>query len=433
MISYRRGKAAPRREAEVKAVSAEQEAITWENAAGWRPGGSRESPVRPQDALKISAFYRAVDVRSDSIGKYPVTVRDLNTRMEVKGHRLGPILWLRPNEAMTPFTYKKLLEYQRLALGNAYAWIFRDKNGWPVELIPLPPGTCRPILAPGTGKLWYVTSDPRTQELYRLDPADILHYKGFSSNGIEGVSVLTHAARTMAVAASRERYEQAVYENGGHPAGVLQTPADLSNKRTLSVDGETVSYKDIVRRDWDRIHAGAGNNFRVAVLDNGMTYQPVSMSNTDAQFVENKAVTVEDIARFLGTPMNLLFAGKQAYNSNEANSLDYVKNTIQPTVTQYEEEDSMKLLLPSERAAGLWLPRNIMAELRGDSTARKEWYKVMRACGVLSVNDICKLEDMPDVPGGDERCASLNDVPLSAWPELSRERARSNGKQGEAE
>lgn len=415
MISYHRG-------GRTKGMTPEQEAMTWESPAGWGLPHGRDRPPRPAEALKISAFYRAVDIRSSSIGKYPVCVKDLHTRKEVRDHYLGPILWDRPNEAMTPFDYKKLLEVWRLVLGNAYVWIYRDKNGRPVELIPLPPATCSPCIDPVSGKLWYLAAEPKSHTLYKLDSTDILHYKGFSFDGVRGVSLLTYAARTLQVGTAREEYERAVYENGGHPAGVLQTATDLTDKKAPDGDGEKVSYKDVIRREWDRVHAGAGNALRVAVLDNGLTYTPVAMSNTDAQFVQNKAVTVEDIARFTGVPMHKLFTGKQAYNSNEANSIDYVTDTIQPAVTAYEEEDSHKLLTASERSAGLWLPRNMLAELRGDSASRVNWYEKMHNLGAYSVNDIRAKEDESDVAGGDVRVASLNFVPLEDFVELSRQR-----------
>lgn len=417
-----------------KAMSPEQEALTWERPEGWFPGGKgRDRPMRASEALKISAFYRAVDVRSDSIGRLPVTVKNLKTRREVEGHYLGRVLWERPNEAMTPFVYKKLVEYQRLVLGNAYVWIYRDGNGRPAELLPLPPGACKPYVHPGSGKLWYIATNPKTGEPYRLDPLDMLHYKGFSVNGVEGRSLLTQAARTLRVAGSRDQYEQDVYDNGGRPSGVLKTKTDLSGKPEVELsDGAKVSYKDVIRMEWERVHSGPGNSMRTAILDNDLDYTPIAMSNADAQFVENKAVSVADIARFTGVPLYLLFAGKESFESNQANGVEYVKTSLQPSVTQYEEEDSVKLLTASERAGGLWLPRNMMAELRGDSASRKEWYRAMREIGALSVNDILRLEDMPDVPGGDGHYASLNYVPLEHWPELSRQRAEKNGKKEEA-
>lgn len=401
-----------------KAVSEAQSVLQWRDVFG--TDRSRDSPGVDQDtAMKVSAFYRAIDIRSDGMGKFPACVKDLTTRQQLQEHYLNHVLKERPNEAMSPFVYRKLVEARRLVIGNSYVWILRDRDGRCVEEIPLPPGTCWPY-TDSSGKLWYIAQNPKTGEQHRLDPADILHYKGFSWDGFTGVSLLHYASRVLATASARESYEAAVYNNGGHPSGVLKTQTDLSSKPDLVLkDGTRISYKDRIRQEWDKVHGGPGNAFRMAVLDNGLEYQALSMSNSDAQFVESKGVTVEDIARFTGVPLNLLFTGKQSYNSNEANSLDYVKNTLQPAVTQYEQEDSYKLLTVSERQRGLWIPRNMLAELRGDTASRIAWYKGMREIGAYSVNDILEKEDAPPVPGGDARLASLNHVPLESFERLS--------------
>lgn len=396
-------------------------ALAWRDVYGADRGSS--SQINVDAALKISAFYRAVDIRTDSIGKYPVTVKNLATRREVEDHYLGPLLWERPNEAMTPFSYNKLVDYQRIVIGNSYVWIYRNRAGRPVELLPLPPGSCSPVIESGTGKLRYIAQDPKSGQLYKLDPADVLHFKGFSTNGINGISLLSYASRTLNVASARDEYEGSVYLNGGHPGGILYTDTDLSHQQDLVLaDGTKISYKDVMRKEWEKVHSGPGNAFRVAILDNGLKYQAVNMSNSDAQFIESKGVTVEDIARFTGVPLHKLYTGKQSYQSNEANSLDYVTDTMHPAVVQYEQECSYKLLTISERRNHLWLPRNMMAELRADSKTRAEWYKAMRDLGAYSVNDILEKEDMPDVPGGDTRLASLNYVPLERFDELSMAR-----------
>lgn len=400
-----------------KSISEAQSVLQWRDVYGM--DRSRDSPAVSADAaMKVSAFYRAVDIRSDGMGKFPACVKDLNTKQQLQEHYLNHVLKERPNEAMSPFVYRKLVEARRLVLGNSYVWIFRDRNGRCVEEIPLPPGSCWPFMD-SNGKLWYIAQNPKTGEQHRIDPVDILHYKGFSWDGITGVSLLSYANKVLNTATARESYEAAVYNNGGHPAGLLKTNTDLSSKPTFDSNGTKISYKDVVRQEWEKVHSGPGNAFRVAVLDNGLEYQALSMSNSDAQFVESKNVTVEDIARFTGVPLNLLFTGKQSYNSNEANSLDYVKNTLQPPVIQYEQEDSYKLLTISERQKGLWIPRNMLAELRGDTASRIAWYKGMREIGAYSVNDILEKEDEPPVPGGDARLASLNYVPLENFEALS--------------
>ena len=119
--------------------------------------------------------------------------------------------------------------------------------------------------------------------------------------------------------------------------------------------------------------------------------------------------------------------GKQTYASNVQAAIEYMQRTLSPIVAEHEQEDTYKLLLGSEQARGLQLRRNMMGELRGDWAARAAWFKGMSEIGVYSVDDIRALEDMPDVPGGDRRKASLNYVPLDLWAELSVERNTTTG------
>ena len=187
-----------------------------------------------------------------------------------------------------------------------------------------------------------------------------------------------------------------------------------------------VNIKDSIREEWERRHAGPGNANRVAILDHGLKYKPISISQRDAQFVENAELSIRDIARFFGVPLYKLQEGKQSYNSNEQNSIEYATGTLQPIVTAWEQELTYKLLPECERNEGLEIRLNMMAELRGDSASRANWYRDMRLAGAFSVNDILDLEDMPHVEGGDERLAPLDQVPLSRWKELSIKRNGGN-------
>ena len=153
------------------------------------------------------------------------------------------------------------------------------------------------------------------------------------------------------------------------------------------------------------------------------------MKNSEAQFVESEEYRVADVARFFGIPLYLLNAGKQAYSSNEQNSIDLVKYTIMPPVVQREQEDSWKLLLPRDRAHGLRVKRELKQLLRGDTAAQIAWYKGMLEEGPYSVNDVRALEDLEAVPGGDNRRASLNYVPLELFETLSLLRALQGHKE----
>ena len=403
--------------------------LSLESADGWVPAGRRRE-LTADAAMKISAVSACVEIISNAIGMLPVYVMDSGSKARLGDHPLGRVLWERTNEAMSPFVFFRLLECQRLLRGNAYAWIYRDGYGEPVELIPLPPSTCEPVIEPGTGRLWYLATEPKSGRMYKLSPADILHFKAYSPDGIKGVSVLRRARQTLEIASAAQRYEQALYENGGRPSGILKAATDLGGTTTLP-DGTEISVKDYIRREWDKIHAGPGNGFRTAVLDLGMEYQAIS--NNDAQFVQNKAVTIADIARFFGVPLYKLGEGHQAFNSNEQNNIEFCVNTIQPIVTQMEFEETGKLLTIGDRRRGLEVRHNMMALLRGDSASRMNVYRTLREIGVYSPNDICALEDMPPVPGGDTRYSSLNYVPLEDFRELSRARNIAGGQKGDSE
>jgi len=262
-----------------------------------------------------------------------------------------------------------------------------------------------------------------------LPNEDICHYKATSRDGLKGISPLRRAQEVLAIAGAAQQYERSYYENGGQPSGVLKTDADLrgyakdaKGQVLTDQDGTPITLKENLRREWERVHAGPSKSHRVAILDLGLSYSPMASTNRDAQFVENKEVSVRDIARFFGVPLYKLQEGKQAYGSNEQNAIEYVVGTLHPIVTQYEEEQTWKLLTDSELAAGLEIRINLMAELRGDTASRGAWYRTMKEVGAFSPNDIRALEDLPDVEGGDDRQASTNYVPLSSWKRLSEQR-----------
>lgn len=405
--------------------------LTLDSPLGWDTGGSLYDG-KTLGAMKLPAVNACIEIISDSVAKMPIYLMDSATRERQTDHPALRLLTGRPTEALTAFDYHKLMESRRIAHGNAYALILRDRWGAPQELLPIAPGYMQPFLD-DNGRLWYIGTNPRTGELRKFWPADVLHYKAFSVDGLEGVSYLRRGAETIEAALQAQKYEVGFYKNGAKLAGVLSAETDLTNQQDITLeDGTKISVKDAIRREWEHIYAGADNAYRTAVLDFGMKYTPITASNRDAQFIENKAASIEDVGRLFNIPLYKLGVGKQTYASNVQAAIEYMQRTLSPIVSEHEQEDTYKLLTTSEQAAGLQLRRNMMGELRGDWAARAVWLKTMNEIGVYSVDDICALEDLPNVPGGDRRKASLNYVPLDLWAELSVNRnAPANNGGGE--
>jgi HK97 family phage portal protein len=406
------------------ARSPTRKAVTVETLAA--AGLSISGTESPEDGARLlSAVDRCIEILSDSVAKLPAYVMDRSSREHVP-HSILRLLNDRPNEAMTPFIRKKVLETSRLEGGNAYDWIVRDpRTAAPVELIPIPWQLVQPW-RDMSGRVWYDITHPITGEAMRLPQEDVCHYKNATRGGLKGISTLARAGEVISTARAAQQYDLSYYNNGGQPSGVLQTDSDLSGyakgadgKVLFRPDGSAVSLKDQLRSQWERVHMGPSNAHRVAILDLGLEYKPLAASNRDAQFVENKQLSVTDIARYFGVPLYKLNEGKQAYGSNEQNAIEYVVSTLHPIITQYEEELSYKLLTDSELAR-FEIRINMMAELKGDTASRAAWYRAMSELSVFCPDDICALEDIPNVPGGHLRRASLNYVPLDMWEELSR-------------
>lgn len=377
------------------------------------------------NAKKLSAVYAAVEIRSDDMSCMPDYVLDTKTRERVN-HPILFLLNVRPNPLMTPTIRKKLLEASILLTGNAYDWIIRDPfTREPAELIPIP-GNLVQVKVDRLRRCWYDVTNPYTHEVFRLPQEDICHYKGPSNDGIHGQSVLTHAAQVVQAGLAAQEYNKAFYESGCHPSGILTVEGDLCGQ-VYDKDGNPTdkTQKDYVREEWEAANSGTANSHRIAILDYGMKYQQLSISQKDAMFIEQQSQTVEDIARYFMVPLYKLQSGKQSYNSNEQNAIEY-QGRLQPRVSQMEEEQTWKLLPMTDIDNGLEIRRNMMALLRSDSQSRANYYRVMHQEGPYSINDIRALEDMPDVDGGDEHAISLNYVPLSLWRELSIKRNGAN-------
>lgn len=407
-----------------KRMSGVVQTLTVTSPEGWLAGEESVGMSRDR-AMKISTVNRCAEVLSNSMGVLPLYIMNEKSKERLEEHRLGRVLWGRANEAMTSFDYNRLMLCNQILRGNAYAWICRDgRTGYPLELIPLPPDYVT-IRFDGAGHLWYVFTHPVTGEVTWLRNEDVLHYKAYSEDGIEGISVLRRASLTLDTARAAQQYENSVWHSGGQPSGILTTDSDLGDYEETQPDGTKVVIdpKEQVRQAWEAIHRGPGNAFRVAVLDLGLKYQPISMTNTDAQFVESNEVRVADVCRFFGVPLHLAYAGKQSYQSNEQNGIEYVNYTLLGYETQWDQEDTYKLLLPGERAGRVRIKRELKVFLKGDTAAQAAWLQAMRILGAYNADEIRALDDRPTIPGGSAYYASLNYVPQELWPILSLIRA----------
>ncbi len=378
--------------------------LTLQSTDGWLSSAlSSGQSVSRDSAMRLSAYFGACRVLSDSMGKLPIHVfRDTGKgKKHVTDHPLNYLLNTRPNARMSPFMMKKVTELSALNHGLGLIYVGGANSGRINELLPLPGWLTTPYRH-SDGSIWYIVQlETGEMRKFSIDEVCVLPY--LSYDGYTGLSLLSAAREALGTDQAAQGYAGKFYANGARPIGVIEAPnkADEASKTKI-------------RESFERLNAGIDNAFRVAIFDMGMKYTQLSLGQKDAQFIESRQFTVEEMSRFSGVPLFKLAAGKQAYNSNEQQGIEYVVNTLQPIVTQWEQEMTYKLFTASEIAKGYYLKINMAAEMRGDNAARAAYYEKMESFGIYNVDECRGLEDLPPLPNnaGQTHFITRNLMPL---------------------
>ena len=188
-----------------------------------------------------------------------------------------------------------------------------------------------------------------------------------------------------------DEYGAAFYQNGAQPGGVLEHPGVVKNPQR-------------VRDSWNAIYQGARNAHKVAILEEGMSYKPITINPQEAQFLETRKYQIDEIARIFRVPPHMVGdLEKSSFSNIEQQSLEFVKYTLAPWISRWEQTIHRALLLPSEKAQ-YFARFNVEGLLRGDYQSRMNGYAVARQNGWMSANDIRELENLDRIPadaGGD--------------------------------
>ncbi|EFQ04380.1 phage portal protein, partial [Megasphaera micronuciformis] len=188
------------------------------------------------------------------------------------------------------------------------------------------------------------------------------------------------------------------YRNSTLSSGILKTATKLN-----------AEAKEKVRSEWEKLNSGKDNQGKIAVLDVGLDFQQLGMPLDQAQFLDTQKFGITEVAKVYRVPPHKLAQLDRAtYANAEAMGLDYIKTTLLPIFTQWEQEINYKLFTETERAS-FYVKFNAAAELRGDSTARAGYYRDMLNNGIYTINEIREMEEMDGIgKNGDQHFVSLN-------------------------
>ena len=246
----------------------------------------------------------------------------------------------------------------------------------------------------------YTTSDGKTVV---IKPQDILHIPGLGFDGIIGYSPIALEKNAIGLGIASEEYGSKFFSNGARPSGILTHPNTVKNPKA-------------VRESWNSAYGGSSNSNRVAILEEGMTFTPLSIPNNEAQFLETRKFQVDEICRIFRVPPHLVGNLEHATFSNiEHQSIDFAVHTIRPWLVRIEQAMNRALFTDQEKGR-FYVQFNIDGLMRGDYKSRMEGYAIARQNGWMSANDIRALENQNPIPkeeGGDAYLVNGNMIPIT--------------------
>lgn len=363
-------------------------------------GGSTSGKrVNERTSMQMTAVYSCVRILSEAVAGLPLHLyqyTDNGSKEKAVEHSLYFLLHDEPNPEMTSFVFRETLMTHLLLWGNAYAQIIRNGKGEIMALYPLMPDRMT-VDRDEKGRLYYeymVSSDDAPTmkgSTVRLPPSEVLHIPGLGFDGLVGYSPIAMAKNAIGMAIACEEYGAKFFANGAQPSGVLEHPG-------------TIKDPSRVRESWTQTFGGSQNANKVAVLEEGMKYTPISISPEQAQFLETRKFQINEIARIFRVPPHMVGdLEKSSFSNIEQQSLEFVKYTLDPWVSRWEQS-IVRSLLTVEEKKQYFVKFNVDGLLRGDYQSRMNGYAIGRQNGWMSANDIRELENLDRIPeelGGD--------------------------------
>lgn len=350
--------------------------------------------------MALSAVFRAVTLISDSLSVLPFTVKQIkeSNKTDLPNHPLNILFRNRSDMNITWAEFIKLLVQETLLHGNGYAYIYRNGDGSVNKLRFLRNGDVTIDYNEVKDTLYY-----RCTKVARgkIEPVNMIHLKKFSYDGINGMSVVKAAWKTLKLATAAEQNAQRFFDDGLSKLGYIQshTPVGAEQKQQI------VS-------DWASAYGSATSSSRIAVLPQNLEYKSISVDAADAQLLETRQFSVEEIARFFGiSPVLLGDLSHSSYSTIEASLIQFLSQTLKPYIALLEQEFTKKLLKPSEMNLIIDIDDN--AALLTDKQSLANYYQTLLNCGVYSINEVRSAMDMSEIEDGDSHVIPYTDLAMN--------------------
>ena len=382
------------------------------NGGFWSSPSATGIQINQQTALQATAVMSCVRILSEDVSKmtprlyrrydkgiHKKGARDLLTSKE---HPLAALL-IKPNSWQTWPEFCRMMMVAFALRGNAFAVILKNRRGDPVTLVPINPDRVALWQAPDGGLFWWVTrSGLHELNILRNMPLlipyeDVFHLKDLSADGLVGTSPISLAREAIALSLAQEQQYARLMGSGARPSGVLTTEQRLTDTSAQRI-----------RSDWEAMNAGLANAGKTAILEQGLKWQPLSISSVDLQFLQMRQFQVVEIARIFRVPPHMLGdLSKGTFNNIVQQAQEYRNNTLSSHTDLWEKRFAHTFELED----GVFeVDFDETALVKADLTARYNASRVSVLTGWETRNEVRVKEGMNPLEGLDEPLAPANEV-----------------------
>lgn len=344
-------------------------------------------------ALTLTAVWCAIRLLSESVSSLPCSVYTKQAngdKVEDTKNRIYDLIKYRPNRYQNKITFFEYIMMSICTDGNSYVQIVRDGSGRPSQLIPISPDTVDVVI--NDGELFY-----QIDSVGILDSTDVLHFKTLTDNGIDGISPIDQCKKALSWALNLEEYGDTFFKNGAKPSSVLSTDRALSEQAI-----------ERLKNSFSNTYAKLKNSNSTIILEEGLSFTPISISPEQAQFLSSRQFSIEEVARIFNIPPHMLKdLSKSSFNNIEMQSQEFVTYTLMPYITRIENEMNYKLFRSND-VGKTFIEFNVNGLLRGDVKTRNEAYKTAITNGYMSINEVRQKENLNSIEGGDKHFMQLN-------------------------
>lgn len=352
-----------------KSNDTSQDALFWQDSFLSVPSVTGIQ-INQSTALNASAVMACVTMLAEDVAKLtPRLWRRMEdrSRQEEKSHFLYELLY-QPNDWQNWMEFCEQMQCSLIMRGNAYAVIKRNGRGQPINLVPVNADWVALWEAPG-GELFYrvtpqglhLMAELRDQP-FLIPFEDMLHIRGFSMNGLLGVSRIILAREAIGLFLAQEQQAARWMANGARPSGILSTDNKL-----------TPDAAKRMSEDWKASMTGLQNSGKVPVFEQGLKWHSLSMSSSDMEFLSSRAFQLQEIARIFRIPPHMIGDLTRSTNNNIVQqSQEYVNYTISGYTRRWEAKLCSTFGL---RREGLEVDFDMAELLRADIKTRFENYR----------------------------------------------------------